>query len=113
MPSVTADSNIWISAFNFRGKPYQLIQKAIAGEVQIDISDAIIEEVSRNLRRRFQWSETAVAEARAQMEDIGHKVIPTQILDVVKSDPDDNRIVECAVTAHSDYIVSGIMTSCG
>ncbi len=28
-------------------------------------------------------------------------------LDVVKADPEDNKIIECAVTAGSDYIVTG------
>jgi predicted nucleic acid-binding protein len=28
-------------------------------------------------------------------------------LDVVKDDPDDNRIVECAVSSGSEYLVTG------
>ena len=28
-------------------------------------------------------------------------------LDVVKEDPSDNRVLECAVSAGSDYIVTG------
>lgn len=31
---------------------------------------------------------------------------PTQTLDVIKEDPDDNRILECAAAAKSDYIVT-------
>jgi hypothetical protein len=42
--------------------------------VQIDISDAILEEVTRTLREKFQWSEIALREAREQMEAVGHKV---------------------------------------
>jgi predicted nucleic acid-binding protein len=34
-------------------------------------------------------------------------VKPAVILDVVRDDPDDNRILECAVAAGSDYLVSG------
>jgi predicted nucleic acid-binding protein len=36
-------------------------------------------------------------------------VIPTETLDVIKADPDDNRILECAVAAKSDYIFTGDM----
>jgi hypothetical protein len=32
--------------------------------------------------------------------------LPTQTIDVIKEDPDDNRILECAVTAGSDVIVT-------
>lgn len=34
-------------------------------------------------------------------------VTPAVRLDVVTADPDDDKIVECAVTAGSDYIVTG------
>ena len=32
---------------------------------------------------------------------------PAVRLDVVKDDPDDNKILECAVTAGSDFVVTG------
>jgi predicted nucleic acid-binding protein len=35
------------------------------------------------------------------------RVSSTETLDVVKADPDDNRILECAVAAGSDVIVTG------
>ena len=34
-------------------------------------------------------------------------VTPTQTIDAVPSDPDDNRILECAVESNSDYLVTG------
>ena len=34
---------------------------------------------------------------------------PVQTLDVVETDPSDNRILECAAAGKSDYIVSGDM----
>ncbi len=34
-------------------------------------------------------------------------MIPTQVVDVVKNDPSDNRILECAIAAKSDYIITG------
>ena len=33
-------------------------------------------------------------------------VRPTLLLDVVKDDPDDNSILECAVTAGSEWVVT-------
>jgi predicted nucleic acid-binding protein len=40
------------------------------------------------------------------MNGIGRKVTPTQAVDVVKEDPSDNRILECAAEAKSDYLVT-------
>jgi hypothetical protein len=32
---------------------------------------------------------------------------PNILVSVVMDDPDDNRVLECAVTAEADYVVSG------
>jgi predicted nucleic acid-binding protein len=34
-------------------------------------------------------------------------VNPTAILEVIKDDPDDNRVLECALAGEANYIVSG------
>jgi putative PIN family toxin of toxin-antitoxin system len=47
---VTADTNIWISAFIFTGKPRRLIDMASEGKVELAVSDAIIAETSRILK---------------------------------------------------------------
>ena len=36
----------------------------------------------------------------------GNYVVPTETLHVIKEDPDDDRILECAAAAKSDFIVS-------
>jgi putative PIN family toxin of toxin-antitoxin system len=50
---VTLDSNIYISALVFGGKPKRVLEMAIEGRVEIAISDAIIEEVRRHLQEKF------------------------------------------------------------
>lgn len=47
------------------------------------------------------------ATAEAYMRRCARVVEPTEALDVVPADPTDNRILECAVAAGSDVIVSG------
>ena len=36
-----------------------------------------------------------------------YHVTPTETLDVVPDDPDDNRVLECAVAGRCGYVVSG------
>lgn len=43
--------------------------------------------------------------ARRELQRIGNLVEPTQTLSIT-GDPDDNRILECAVTAGSEFIVT-------
>jgi len=107
VPSATFDSNVYISALVFRKKALDLLDLAIEQGVEIAISDEIVEETIRVLREKFHWSDERLEEARATISSITRRVAPTEKLDVVKSDPDDNKIVECAIAAGSDYLVTG------
>lgn len=107
MIRVTLDSNIYLSALVFGGKPMQLLEMAVDGELEVAISDPIIEEVRRNLQTTFGWSDEHVAEAIGTMAAFTRRAIPTEIIDAVPSDPDDNRVLECAVAAGSEIIVTG------
>jgi putative PIN family toxin of toxin-antitoxin system len=80
---------------------------ADAGEIRIDISEPIMQEVLRVLRLKFEWTPGHLQEAELQMNVIANKVAPMRAVDVVKDDPSDNRILECAVEARSDCVVTG------
>ncbi len=41
------------------------------------------------------------------MGRIARRVSPSQTIEVINEDPNDNRILECAAEAGSDYVVSG------
>lgn len=53
MKRVTADSNIYISALMFGGKPLQILEMALEGEIELTISEAILSETLRVLRDKF------------------------------------------------------------
>src|ERR1035438_7623898 len=76
------------------------------GVIRIDISDAILDETIRVLRDKFGWDGYRLHDARLRMANFTNRVTPAQTLDVIKEDPPDNRILECAVEAGSDYIVT-------
>ena len=107
MIGVTADTNIYISALNFAGVPRQFLKEAEAGNVRLAISDAIVNEVRGVLSDKFGWSDDAIAETLSLLTGCTTLVQPTQSLDVVRDDPDDNRVIECAVAAGSRFIVTG------
>ena len=96
MRRVTFDTNVFISALNFGGNPKRLLDMAVAREVEVAISDPIIGEIERVLRVKFKWQADEIADTLKLISSFTQRVEPKQTLDVVKSDPDDNRIVECA-----------------
>ena len=65
MPSATFDSNVYISALVFRKKALEILDLAIERNVEIAISDEIVEETIRVLREKFHWSDEWLEEARA------------------------------------------------
>jgi uncharacterized protein len=105
---VTPETNILVSGLVFRrGKPHQLLRTALDGVVSMIVSQAIIDETTGVLARKFGASIDDIAEAKAIIADAARTITPTVQLDVVKEDPPDNRILECAVTAAADYIITG------
>jgi putative PIN family toxin of toxin-antitoxin system len=105
--TVTLDTNIYISALEFGGLPLRLLHMAVDGQIEIAISEPIIAETGRVMHEKFGRTEERLAEFEAWIRSFTRLVTPTQRLDVIKEDPPDNRIIECAEASGSEYIVSG------
>jgi len=101
-----ADSNIYVSALQFGGNPERFLELARSGQISLAIPNDILEEVAGVLREKFGWPPQAIDLAMDRLGDFTVRVAPTKKLNVVKEDPDDNLILECAVEAKSDYLVT-------
>jgi putative PIN family toxin of toxin-antitoxin system len=101
----TLDSNILISALEFQGVGSRLIAMAGAGIIRLDTSDAILDETIGVLRDKFHWDGYRLHFARIELRNIANCVTPRETL-AVADDPDDDRILECAVEAGSDIIIT-------
>jgi putative PIN family toxin of toxin-antitoxin system len=104
--AVTLDTSFYIGALNSRGGGSRLLSMALAGEVRVDISEPIVTETLRVLRKTFGWDGYRINHLKQTLSRITNQVAPEQTLDVIKEDPSDNRILECAAEAGSDYIVT-------
>jgi putative PIN family toxin of toxin-antitoxin system len=104
--SATLDSSVYVRALHFGGQGALLIAHARAGNIRIDVSDPILNETLRVLRDKFQWNGYMIQDARGKLLSVGNHVSPVITLNVVEEDPDDDRILECAAAAISDFIVT-------
>ncbi len=59
------------------------------------------------MRRDFAWEDARVTRRLKLLTKASELVNPTIVLDVVKEDPPDNRILECAIEGRANLIVSG------
>ena len=104
---VVFDTNIYVSAFAILGGHAEdAYLGAIHGRFELFTSVPILTETATVLQNKFEWSEE---KARALVQAISH--VATVVtggtrLQVVRDEP-DNRILECAVKAHADFIVTG------
>lgn len=105
MIRVTLDSNVYISALEFGGVGARFLEMSRTGSLRIDISDAILEEIIGVLRDKFAWEGYRLHFARQAITRLANVVMPHRTIDVA-SGPDDNKVLECAVEAGSDFIVT-------
>ena len=107
-PKVVLDSNVFISALVFGGKPREILDLAIRGRIEIAVSDDILEEIRGVLEgTKFQFSKRFVNALTREIEDLADAVEPKERIGVVREDPEDNRVLECAVASGASVIVSG------
>jgi uncharacterized protein len=78
-----------------------------AGVIEICTSLPILEEIEGVLIRKFGWTAPRAHEAVRAIRDFARLVNPGEPVDVVADDEPDNRIVECAIAAGAEAIVTG------
>ncbi len=107
--SITAvfDTNILFSATGWRGNPFQCVERARAGEIQVVTCSELIEELAEKLERRLHFPKDHVAEIIADYLGFLRLVQIPKVLDAVPRDPEDNMVLECAIEGQAQYIVSG------
>ena len=76
------------------------------GAICLLLSPPIVEELVGVLREKFAWSADRLADLADALLSFTYLVVPQLSLSL-SSDPDDNRILECAHEAGADVIVSG------
>ncbi len=105
-PRVVLDTNVFLSAFTFGGKPETVLEMARAGRIQLVVSTPILAELASILGGKFAWADGDIREALMVVGRHADLVKPEARLRVLEDDA-DNRILECAVEGHADWIVSG------
>ena len=78
------------------------------GVVELHASTFILGEVERILREKFGWEEDRTGRAVAQIRRVSAGVHePAERVEVIEDDPTDNRILECALEADAEFLVTG------
>lgn len=107
MKRVVPDTNILVSALVFGGLPGIFLSLALERRIPIITSNVLLEELEETLKAKFAITEADAHAARSKLENTAEVVAPLIALQVIREDPDDDRVLECAVAGNAEVIVSG------
>ena len=107
-PRIVLDSSVIISGVLFGGPSPSLLQHALDGSALCFTSLPILDEIRDVLQRpKFGLSPDQALTLIEELHDLCEVVTPKQKVRAVAADPDDNAILECALSAGADLIASG------
>lgn len=107
MIRVVADTNVYVSAVVFGGTCETILALARAGVIELFVSPAIRRELRSVLTRTFGWPPPRVREALAEVDALASVVRPSARLSGILPHDQDHRILECAIVANADFLVTG------
>jgi putative PIN family toxin of toxin-antitoxin system len=105
-PRVVIDTNLYISGLFYGGVPGQLLLLASERAISALVSEDTLGELRRKLRTRFPSSSPDADRILSEIAELATIITVTQKVQACR-DPDDDRILECAVAGHADYIITG------
>ena len=110
---VVLDTNVIISALlSPKGAPAEIVRRWEAGEFDVVTAPPLLAELRRALeygrvKKHLRQPRKTVAALGKRLETVATVVAPPPSLDIIKDDPADNRVLECALARKASYIVTG------
>jgi len=104
------DTNVFLSAFlsrNPASPTKEILQRWQAGEFDLLVSDALVEELAEKLLERGISSDR-VTEFVTVLARLAEWILVPEdaVRPVILEDPDDDSILACAVVGKADYLVT-------
>ena len=105
---IVLDTNVVVSAILFGGKPQEILEAALAGDFRLCISEPMVVELQGVLQRpKFEFNRQIVQSIVSEITLLAEWVTPTKHFELVEDDPADNDVIDCAVEANADFLISG------
>lgn len=104
---VVFDTNIFFSAVGWKGAPYVCVELARTGQIEAVSCREILDELAEKLEFKLGLDPQVVQETLAELLTFSRLVSIPGTMKVIAADPDDDKVLECAVVAGASHIVSG------
>jgi putative PIN family toxin of toxin-antitoxin system len=103
---IVLDTNIYISAAIIGRVCEEILRICRFGNIEVFISDDIIIEIETKLKEKFFWNNKQIKVFKENILEFTNIIKTTNKISYIKDDVDDDKILECAISAESDYIIS-------
>lgn len=103
---VVFDTNIYISAFLKSGFSRELSDWAIQEKFELFCSEEILLEFQEKLAKKFKAGQQDINLFISTITDVAKIVKTAQKFKIIKADPNDNIILECAIASDAQLIIS-------
>ena len=104
---VVFDTNVFIAAAIKEGFTNNLIELSAEGQIELLTSEEILEELRQKLSNKFKWKKEKIDLFINRLQTNTKIVTTTKSrIKAVDRDPEDNKILECAISGNADIIVT-------
>ena len=103
---VVLDTNCLIQSISRRSNYYPVWRSFINGEYYLCVSSEILEEYEEVIGRLMSPSAAKIVLEAILKAPNTRRLDPHYRFRLIEKDPDDNKFVDCAISAGADYIVS-------
>ena len=104
--TVCLDSNIYVSAIGFGGRPLKVLELALEKDFLLVLSNHILNEVQKNLLHKVGLKAKEFVPVLHKLADLATFVLPAGLMKLV-DDPNDNLVLETALMGFADVLVTG------
>lgn len=105
---VVPDTNVLISSiFWDKGSSHKIAALAIQQKITNFTSPELLNELAKVLRVKFEQPEDIIERQLALVANYSQIIEPKIKVNVIKEDPSDDKVVECALSCNAEFIVSG------
>ena len=106
---VLIDTNVLLSGIFWPGKSKALLNAVRQGEIHYITSKHLLDELQGVLSdptKPFGLNDHEIDKIINEIRTFAEIIVPTSHIEVCR-DPDDNRVLECAIDGEVDYIITG------
>lgn len=106
-PIAVFDTNVLLSGVGWKGRPYECLELARVGKVEGITCAEVLDELAAKLKTKLEFSEEETINTIVDLLAFLKLVTIDGTLKAVQADPDDDKILECALAGSANFVVTG------